>query len=320
MSRINKLLALLLVTQLALIAYVYRPDRISGPVTVHFFADITADQVVGLTITDSKQSVSMQKEGGLWQLGAAPYYPADAKKVEGLLNKLLALTSSRLVTHTASSHERLKVAPDNYIRKLTITLQDGGSKELLLGTSPNYKTIHVRAPEEDNVYLVQDLSDWEAAVTPEDWWANNYLDVKPADLRQVTLRNSHGLIKLFRDKENRWQAAGIPGGQKLADEALQAFLNKACLVQLSSYLGRERTDAEFGLDKPLVELELVTAAGTINFKLAAAAGAELKDEYVAKVSDSSFYVMVHGYEVKGLLEAGLPKLLVDKHEVSATKP
>lgn len=175
MSRLNKLLLLLLVTQLALIAYVYRPNRLSGPPTVHFFADTEANQVVALTIGDGKQSLTLEKADGKWHLGAPPHYPVAVKKVEGLVKKLLALRSSRLVTHTASSHQRLKVAADDYIRKLTISLQGGGSKELLLGTAPNYKTIHVRSPENDDVYLVKDLADWEAAVDPEDWWAHNYL-------------------------------------------------------------------------------------------------------------------------------------------------
>lgn len=316
MSRINKLLLLLLVTQLALIAYMYRPDRVSVPPTVQFFADIDESQVVGLTITDGERTVTMQKEGAAWHLGAAPHYPVDVKKVEGLVKKLLALTSSRLVTHTAASHDRLKVASDNFTRKLTLSMQGGGSKELLLGTAPNYKSIHVRSPENDNVYLVKGLADWEAAVAPEDWWANNYLDVEPTSVQSVSLRNSHGLIKLSRDKENKWQGEGLPAGKTLADEALHAFLSKACLVQLSAYLGRERTDAEFGLDKPLVDLELVTASGPIHFKVAAATKADQKDEYVAKASNSPFYVTVHGYEIKGLLDASLPQLLASGEEAS----
>ncbi len=318
MSRVNKILVLLLISQLFLIAYVYRPNQSSGPPTVHFFTDVDAGQVVGLTIADKSQSVAMKKEGDIWRLSADPAYPADTKKVEMLVKKLLTLTSSRLVTRTISSHNRLQVAEDDFNRKLTLTLKDGETRQLLLGTSPNYKTTHVRAADDDNVYLVKDLAAWEAAVTPDDWWDNNYLDVQPAELKKVILQNSHGRIELSRDRDNKWQAVGMVAGKELADEALNHFLDKACLVQLSSYLGRDLSDQKFGLDKPLADLEIVTAEGSIRLKVAAA-GDDKKDEYVAKVSDSPFYVTVHGYEINPILDTSLNKLLVDKKDGEVAK-
>ena len=316
MSKANKILALLLATQLALIAYMYRPTQVNGPPTVQFFENIAAGQVVGLTITDNTQSLAIEKKGKGWGLKTDSPYPADANKVDALVKKLLALTSSRLVARTDTSHVRLKVATNGYNRKLTLTLNNGETRTLLLGSSPNYKTVHVRSAEDDNVYLVNDLADGEVPVAPEDWWSNNYLNLEPETLTHLTLTNSLGRIELARDEKNNWQVVEIPTGKKLADEALPVFLDKACLIQLSSYLGRDLSDAATGLDKPLLDLELVTATGTISLKIAA--GGE-KDEYIAKATDSPFYVSVHGYEIKSLLEASLNELLIDKKEVAATK-
>ncbi|MDH3394459.1 MAG: DUF4340 domain-containing protein, partial [Desulfobulbaceae bacterium] len=297
MSRANKILAVLLATQLALIAYIYRPIKTNGPPTLHFFQNIDAAEVVGLTIADPTHALTIQKKDKDWQLETAPSYPADKQKVESLVKKLLNLTSSRLVARTDTSHNRLQVAADNYNRKLTLTLKNGATRTLLLGTSPNYKTIHVRSTENDNVYLVKDLSDWEASLTPDDWWSNNYLDQDPASLTHLTLKNNHGRIALTRDDKNNWQAEGIAAGKKLADEPLQNFLNKACLIQLSSYL--DRSDKAALSAKPLAELELATATATIHLEIMP--GAPGKDEYVAKIDNSPFYVTVHNYEVKGLL-------------------
>jgi len=315
MSRANKILALLLVAQLALIAYVYRPDRTTGPPAVHFFKDVAAAQVVGLAIADSNQVLAIKKENGTWRISTEPSYPAEAKKVEALIKKLLTLTSSRLVARTEASHGRLKVATDDYHRKLTLTMADGKTREMLLGTSPNYKTSHVRVAGDDNVYLAKDLADWEASVAPEDWWENNYLDVNPADLKSLTLVNGKGRIELSRDKENKWQAAGMPEGKTFADAALNNFLNKACLVQLSSYLGRDHTDVEFGLDKPLADLVLVTVTGA-TLQLKVAAGDAKMEECIAKAGESPFYVTVHASEVKSLMETTLESLLVGKAVVS----
>ncbi len=309
---------MLLVAQVALIAYMYRPDRTGGPPAVQFFKGVTADQVAGVAITDGKQSLSLKKEGKGWRISTEPTYPAEAKKVEALVKKLLALNSSRLVARTDASHGRLKVAKDGYLRKLTLTMADGKSRELLLGTSPNYKTIHVRAADADNVYLVKDLSDWEVSAVPDEWWDTNYVNVNPADLKSLTLSNGHGRIELSRDGGNRWQAAGVPEGKRLADEALNNFLNKACLVQLGTYLGRDHSDGEFGLDKPMAELTLGLAAGSV-VRLAVAMGDAKKEEVIAKVSDSPFYVTVHAYEIKALLDTTLAALLVDADAGVAAK-
>lgn len=316
MSRLNKILSLLLVIQLMLIAYVYRPNRTSAPPSVNFFKGIDAAQVVGLTISDGQKSLTMSKDR-TWHLETNPPYPADTKKIEALTNKLTTLTSSRLVAHTSASHGRLRVTEDDYSRKITLSLADGTGKQLLLGTSPNYKTIHVRAADDVNVYLVKDLADWEASATPDDWWDNNYIDVDPNKLTKLTLKNSHGALELTRDKEHNWQAPGIPPGKELAYEALHAFLNKACLIQLSSYLNEKPNDAKLGLNKPMAELLLTTDDGVISLKIAP--GDKEKEEFTAKTDTSPFYVAVHDYEIRGLLDTSLSTLLVEKNAASSSK-
>ncbi|MDH3359635.1 MAG: DUF4340 domain-containing protein [Desulfobulbaceae bacterium] len=314
MSKINKILILLLATQLALIAYLYRPNQVTAPPTIHFFDKINVDQVVGLAITDNTKSITIEKKDNVWGLKTTPPYPADNDKVQALVTKLLNLTSSRLVARTKSSHARLKVTSETCNRKLTLTLNNGETSTLLLGTSPNYKTIHVRLSDDDNVYLVNDLAEWEVPVIPDDWWSNNYLDLEPSTLTRLVLKNSTGQLELTRDKKNNWQAVGTPKDKKLSDEDLSNFLNKACLIQLSSYLDQDKKS--HNLDKPLVELELATGTDTIHLKIAATDAKN--DEYIAKTSNSPFYVAVHGYEVKDLLETSLKDLLTDNKESGST--
>ena len=313
MNRANKILALVLATQLAFIAYIYRPHHSDGPPAVSFFTGIKAEQVTGLTIADANQSLAIKKTDNGWQLQTTPAYPADTGKIRTLLQKLLTLTSSRLVARTETSHGRLKVAANDFNRKLTLSLSNGETRELLLGTSPNYKTIHVRSPKDDNVYLVNDLADWETPVNREDWWSNNYLDVEPAKLSHLILTNHLGRIDLARDEKNNWRAAEAPPEQELADEALHNFLNKACLIQLSTYLGTKKPQ---NFNKPLADLELITAESSVRLQVAAKDAA--KDEYLAKASNSEFYVTVHGYEIKALLETDLHNLLTEKKTTAST--
>ncbi len=307
MNRANKILALLLAAQLALLAYVYRPGQESAPPKMQFFSDVQADQVTGLTVADAKQAVTIDKETNGWVIDSPQHYPADKGKVEKLIKKLVDLTSSRLVARTRASHRRLKVADDDFNRKVTLHLGKGDDRVLLLGSAPNYKTIHVRRGDDDKVYLAKGLADWEAQADQHSWFDTNYVDVKPDDLLQVTLTNSHGRIALQRDKDKKWQATGVGPGMVLADEPLTDFLNRVSLIQLDSFLERGGDEKKYGLDKPVATLQITTASGTITLKV----GEEnaIKEEYAMKSSDSPFVVRANGYQVKGLLDAKLGELL-----------
>jgi len=307
MSRMNKILALVLAVQLALVVYVFRPGQENVPPKVQFFSDIEAGQVTGLSIADQKQAVTVTREGDAWVIDSTQHYPADKGKVEKLVQKLLGLTSSRLVARTRASHGRLKVGAEDFNRKLTLHLGKGDDRILLLGSAPNYKTIHVRRANDDEVYLVKDLADWEAQADPHSWWDTNYIDVKPEDLQQVTLTNGHGRLELHRGADKQWQARQAAAGMALADEALTDFLNRVSLIQLDTYLERGGAETKYGLDKPVATLELITTAGAITLKVAK--GDAKDEEYFMKSSDSPFVVRASGYQVKGLLDATLGELL-----------
>ncbi len=300
MNRSNVALSVLLVIQLALVGLALRPSTTAPPKEKNFLDGIGKEAVTALEIRDENTTLRLEKQDNGWIVKADHDYPADSGKIDKLVAKLVGLASNRLVARTPASHVRLKVADEVFNRKLTVTAGEQ-SQTLFFGSSPSYKTLHVRLAGEEEVYLVKDLSVWELQTTKESWWTTRYLDVNTADLARLELENRAGKLVLERDKdaESPWRLASAPD-KTLDPQAVEDLLNAACRLNLLSYLGTEDSDT-YGLDKPAITLRLATKEGrSVTVRI----GPKRKDEndHVAKREDSPFYVSVAAYAVEKLLD------------------
>ncbi len=307
MTRSNIALSILLAIQIALVALALRPGATAPPAQKHFFANTGKQAVSAIEIGDGNATLRLEKQETGWFVKADPDYPADSDKIDRLLGKLTGLASSRLVARTPASHVRLKVADEVFNRKVELTA-NGRTTTLFLGSSPSYKTLHVRLAGEDEVYLVKDLSVWEVQANKESWWATRYLDMDPAELVRLELRNPAGDLVLERkpDAESPWRLAGEPD-KELDPRAVDDLLAAAGRITLLSYLGTEEKEA-YGLADPAVTLALATREGkTVTVRIGRKRGDE--NDHVAKRDDSPFYVSVAAYAVEKLLGKKAASLL-----------
>ncbi len=297
-KKTNIILCALLLLQVAFIAYLYRPGQVAGPPEIAFFAGIKAADISGLDITDEEnKSIVLAKRGDAWVISSDDNLPVNKAKLEALLDKLVGLRSSRLVTRTKASHARFKVEDGSFIRKIVLHLDDGSSHTLLLGTASNYNTVHVRADNADAVYLANDLAAWEAPVAPNSWWESSYVQVNPADLTGLTLKNGHGNFTLTKGEDRRWHMAG--DDRELAAPAVQNFLAAATRITLTEYLGTAGQE-EYGLQGPAATLTLDSPDTTVTITVGAhdaTSGA-----FYVKSSASPFFVTVASTAIEPLLE------------------
>jgi hypothetical protein len=171
MNRRNQILAVILAVQLVVVGFVLWPRRSASSGEVKsVFPDVTTDQIASLTISDvSGTSITLAKEGDAWVLPDVDSYPILSDKATALLDKLVALKTDRLVAQTSSSYKRLKVATDDYERLVHITLADGTTHNLYVGTSPSYGATHVRADDQAGVYLTSELSISDVGTGASSW-------------------------------------------------------------------------------------------------------------------------------------------------------
>jgi hypothetical protein len=219
-TRIAWLGGLLVLQLVVAAALVFARGGFTEPETGPLLA-FEAGNVDRLLIEESAdKSVTLVKRAGRWfvaQPAAAPEgdtkdapaadLPADADKIDKLLEKLAGLKAPWAVATTASARERFEVGDENRQRHLRLESDGKTVGELLLGTSPGFRRLHVRVPGEDEIYEV-DLTHFELATTVDEWLDKDVL-------------RPDGEIKAIA-REGGWRLAKSDDGWMLDDGAADA--------------------------------------------------------------------------------------------------
>jgi len=292
MSRLNQILIVLLVVQLALVGFIFWPRPASEAQGGPLLADFNADEVVALTISDAEgNQLVLGKSGDAWVLPEAGDFPVDGEKVTPFLEKIAAVQADRLVTQTEGSHQRLQVAADDFNRRLELTLADGTTDQLFIGSSAGAAATHVRADGQPQVYLTGELAAWDANPEVTSWVDTLYFTVPQTATTGLILENANGTFE-FEKQGDTWTMVGLAEGETLNQDAVSALLNQAGTIRLTDVLGtEERTD--FGLADPLATVTLETTDDT--YTLRVGARDEATNSYAFSTSNSPYYVRVAGW-------------------------
>jgi hypothetical protein len=289
----NLILTILLVVQIVLIAFLYRPAEINNAPDVELFENLAFEKLEKIIITDdqSKELVLVKEKN--WVIEPEKF-PASQEKLDTVIAKIKALKSNRLVSKTKSSLNRLKVGEQIFSRRVNMTGKDF-SETLYLGTAPIYKSIHVRKEGEQNVFLAKDLSAWELPADPDSWWQKKYLTLTPGEIIEIEVVNSAGKIHLVKDKEN-WKNKEEKAGN-LDPSAVDSFLSEIAEIQISKYLTKDETPQE--IKNPAGEIKLKSKTKSI--KLSISAKDEKNSEYTVKSSTLAFAGICSENELKDFL-------------------
>jgi hypothetical protein len=304
MNRLNQILVGLLVVQLVVVGILFWPRSTASVEGQSLFPDVTSDRIVGLTITGPDgQTLHLAKLNGQWVLPEAEDYPVLEDKVPTLLDKIIGLKAERLVTQTAASHERLKVAADSYERLVEFELSDGTRYRLYLGSSPSYSATHVRADGQDEVYLASNLSAQDAGVAATNWVDQAYLSIPRDQITTLTLENKNGRFE-FEKSGDAWTMKGLAEGETLNQTSVEALVSRAASVTLTKPLGKVEQQS-YGLQQPGAVVTIRThtdEAGDRTFTLRVGARDPADNSYVVISSESPYYVRVAEFSVKDFVE------------------
>ena len=130
------------------------------------FLSFDAGLIDALSVSNDEGTVDLTKAGGAWQLPEG--LPADASKVERVLERLSDASGGWPVASKASTAERFEVTEDNHQRRVTVKAGDETRADFYLGTSPGYRKAHARHANEDDIYAIM-FSNYEAGVKESDW-------------------------------------------------------------------------------------------------------------------------------------------------------
>jgi hypothetical protein len=215
-TRIAWLGGLLLLQLVAAAGLLFARGGFGEPETGPLLA-IDATKIDRLLIEESAdKSIALVKRDGRWFVAqpaaaageeSAPPgadLPADAGKIDELLEKLAGLKAPWAVATTASARDRFEVGDENRQRHLLLESEGKTTGELLLGTSPGFRRLHVRIPGSDEIYEV-DLTHFELSTTADEW------------LDKDVLRPTGEIVAISR--EGGWRLARSDDGWMLDDGA-----------------------------------------------------------------------------------------------------
>lgn len=272
-------------------------------------------QVVSLVIEDSTGSkVQLNQRAGAWVLPTADDYPADAAKVSALLEKLATLKTGRLITQTSASHRRLQVDVQEFNRRLTLTLNDGKTHTLYIGSSPSGGAVHIRLDGQNQVYLTSELTAWDANAAASGWIDTAYLTLTPDEVTGIEISNANGSLSFTRAAEGWQTAASIPAEKTLNSGALETLVNRLSSLRMVAPLGKNLRP-EYGLNPPRASVSLTLQNGSI-LRLEIGEMQGESQNYAVYASSAQYAVLVSSFSVEDLLNVTLNDYLSDAATVT----
>lgn len=332
MTKANRILLALLIVQILLVAgMAVGREEPKSQAPVELFADLTPANVTKIEIEGPKgvekaetAKVVLEKKGTEWVAASAEGYPAKADKIEELLDKVKKLKSSGVVATKSTFFPKLEVADDKYQRFVKIT-EDGKERSFYLGSTPGFKKIHLRVSGENQAYAVAGITAWEVGTKATDWVDKNLVNFEEDDVWSVTITNDHGTVQLDKDVSSKqWALVGEtePTAKSVADD----MIRRARSVPMTGIAGRG-PKPEYGLDKPIATVSLVTGTSTIagigpksTQTVTLKFGATVDDNVYASASNSDFVVKVAKWATSPLVNKGKKELLSKEEKKPAPNP
>lgn len=255
--------------------------------------------------------VTLSKEGGEWQVEEIGGYPADATKITGLLDDLQAIRVRRPVVSSGRYHKTFKVKEDEFESRVKIWDADDDDPEidLILGDSPNYRTIYARPIDQESVYEIRGIAAFDVRAETSDWIEKELVEPEQHQVVGLTVTNESGSFALEK-ADGAWKVSSPGGsaGRELDSTKIDDFLRTATAIRLTDAIGS--VEDSHGFDSP-------AATVVLRWTPDGQSGSEVKDLTLrigGKVADKDTqrYITRSGLDFTGTVwESSVKRLLED---------
>lgn len=325
MSKLNRLLLLLLVAQIGVIVAVRLLPQKKATKTSEKVLAFDAGKVAKLLVVDGtdkkKEGVVLARQGETWVVSSAGDYPVDGQKVDDLLGKLASLKAGPPVATKAAHHRALEVHAERFQRKVTLEFEGGKKLVFYLGSSPGLKKVHVRLDGKDAVVAAQPLSAWDVSGSVSGWIDTKYFSVDRERIATFVLQNAKGTLAIKRDA-GKWVLEGEGEQPKLDQAQVDSLVSTFSSLYMRVPVGK-KVEAKHGFGAPSATLTVSTRKAAETTGSAASQpssqpstlvkqrlrlGSKVDSAYYAKSDASSFVVEVDSSSAKELAEKSLDEL------------
>ncbi|MBT3218379.1 MAG: DUF4340 domain-containing protein [Proteobacteria bacterium] len=313
MSKTNLGLIVLFFAQLALVAFAWWP-RSSGITEATPFigimkGDIDKVVIVGTTGEEEQRDpVELQKKGGAWVIASAGDYPADETKVDELLGNLTELKIRKPVATQTTSHPALKVADNEFGKKLDVS---GGGKDVsfFLGAAAA-NTVHLRRVGANEVYSSRGISEWSIRDVPNSYVDTTYIDIDKDTIDSVIVQNTNGRFSFVKEG-GVWSLDTLTEEDEFNADEMKTLLGKVAKIRLRTPIGEplpaHGLDTGISVTFTFTQDEQTEASGFI-------IGNQTDDGYYVQANNNPYVVEVSTYSVKKLVEMEAADFIAEPEE------
>lgn len=203
MRRAVPLLTALLVGQVALAALLYGGGEAASDPQGGALAEVDTRNADAVRIaSDAETTLRLDRgEDDSWTVPAVDGFPADPARIERLLNQLGGMDAVMPVANSESARTRLRVATDQYERRIELIADGEPQATVYFGESAGTGRVYARAEGEDAIYEVE-FALWETTAEAAKWLDRSVPAVQRQRIRQVQLPD----FQLRRNgPSERWQ-------------------------------------------------------------------------------------------------------------------
>lgn len=267
---------------------------------------VASSAVDRLVISDGEAQATVVRQDGAWMLPAVQL-PANASKVNDILQRLEETATEWPVTTTSSSHTRFEVAEEAFQRRVQLFQGEGQAAEFYLGTSPGFRKVHLRRAGEDAVYAVT-LNAFDLPASEDAWLDQSLLAVaEPTRIvgPDYTLAESGDGVWTLAGSGETAGAATDPLDDERARQLVSAFAN----LRVQS-VAKEVPEAEGG---ETVTVSVETADGSYRYHFHQRDGG-----YYVRRDDRPALFSLSQYDYDRITGVGLAELVHKSGEAEPT--
>jgi hypothetical protein len=260
--------------------------------------------------------VEFVKRDGRWLLPGYHDAPADATRLQAVLDRLGTGSRGFPVARTADASQRFKVAETDHERRLVASTGDKAVATVYLGQSPGLRKVYARSGQEEAVYVVE-LSTPDLPVAAADWLDGALLKKDAAALTEITitakgkppltLTRAAAKDKPDADANAPWQVPALAAGRSLDAAQAGVLTGTLATLRVDGVLGKQARP-EWQQDAPDLTLGFKNLQGQpATWTISKVQGG---DSYVLKASDQPWYLELKAASAQPLLDAATPDKLV----------
>ncbi len=220
MNRWMPALFLILLVQSTITAVVFWPDSgVSDHPAEPLLAPFPITAIDELHIGDEFDNEAvLVRTGKQWLLPYRENLPADAIKIQALLQDLTDQSGSWPVARSSAARQRFQVADYYYQKRLKLFSAGEELGTVYLGTSPGFRKVHARNADQDAIFSIT-LNTFEVPANSQAW-----LDPKLLQVR-VPLRIDSDLYNIYLEDGHWKSATGGRPDKTQVDALLTALKN-----------------------------------------------------------------------------------------------